>query len=47
MTTERPYAPALSTHAAFTEVQAQSGKQLDPACVQAFLRLRPRVEEMK
>ncbi|MFC4456648.1 HD domain-containing phosphohydrolase [Deinococcus sonorensis] len=36
---ERPYKPAWSADAAVREIQAQSGRQFDPAVVRAFLSL--------
>jgi HD-GYP domain-containing protein (c-di-GMP phosphodiesterase class II) len=46
MTSCRPYRPALPTGAAFQEIARHAGSHFDPSCVAAFLRLRPRVEEM-
>jgi PAS domain S-box-containing protein/putative nucleotidyltransferase with HDIG domain len=46
MTSHRPYRPAMPLDAAFRELQAQVGTQFDPECVQAFLRLRPQIEEL-
>ncbi|HJT76300.1 MAG TPA: HD domain-containing phosphohydrolase [Gemmataceae bacterium] len=46
MTTERPYAAALSAEAAFAEVRKGAGAQFDPRCVEAFLRLRPRIGKL-
>jgi HD-GYP domain-containing protein (c-di-GMP phosphodiesterase class II) len=46
MTSNRPYRRALSVEQAFSELTVGSGAHFDPACVQAFLRLRPRVETM-
>lgn len=46
MTTARPYRAALTTDQAFAELQAQSGKQFDPVCVEAFLTERPRIESL-
>ena len=37
MTSERPYRPAMSRAAAFDELQRESGRQFDPAMVEAFL----------
>lgn len=44
MTSRRPYRPALTPAAAFAELERQAGSVFDPACVEAFLRLRPRLE---
>jgi len=37
MTSVRPYRPAISRGAAFEELQRESGRQFDPAIVEAFL----------
>jgi putative nucleotidyltransferase with HDIG domain len=44
MTSERPYRAGMSTAAAFAELTRCSGTHFDPACVAAFLRVRPRLE---
>jgi HD-GYP domain-containing protein (c-di-GMP phosphodiesterase class II) len=44
MTSDRPYRRALPVEAAFQEMVAKSGTHFDPICVEAFLRLRQRVE---
>lgn len=46
MTSDRPYRPALPPDLAFLELHRQAGKHFDPACVQAFLRQRTRVESL-
>ncbi len=46
MTSDRPYRKALSTAAAFAELAAKAGSHFDPNCAQAFLRLRPYVEQL-
>jgi HD-GYP domain-containing protein (c-di-GMP phosphodiesterase class II) len=46
MTTDRPYRAALPADQAFTEIERRAGTQFDPAYVRAFLRLRPRIEEL-
>ena len=46
MTSERPYRKAMSTAAAYAELSNNAGSHFDPACVQAFLRLRPQVEQL-
>jgi hypothetical protein len=46
MTSHRPYRPAMPADRAFFELLSKAGGHFDPACVHAFLRLRPRVEEM-
>jgi hypothetical protein len=45
MTSDRPYRTAMPVEAAFTELFTKAGSHFDPTIVQAFLRLRPRVEE--
>jgi HD-GYP domain-containing protein (c-di-GMP phosphodiesterase class II) len=45
MTSNRPYRAAMPADAAFAELVARAGTHFDPAVVQAFLRLRARVEE--
>jgi HD-GYP domain-containing protein (c-di-GMP phosphodiesterase class II) len=44
MTSDRPYRPALPLEKAFAELAQKAGSHFDPECVQAFLRLRPRIE---
>lgn len=44
MTSDRPYRRGMSSVTAFAELQAGSGKQFDPKCVEAFIRARPRIE---
>jgi HD-GYP domain-containing protein (c-di-GMP phosphodiesterase class II) len=44
VTSNRPYRPALPVDKAFAELQSRSGSQFDPDCVQAFIRIRPKVE---
>jgi HD-GYP domain-containing protein (c-di-GMP phosphodiesterase class II) len=44
MTSDRPYRPGMSPEAAFAELAAKSGTHFDPVCVEAFLRLRQRVQ---
>jgi HD-GYP domain-containing protein (c-di-GMP phosphodiesterase class II) len=46
MTTDRPYRRALAADEAFTEIERRAGTQFDPAYVRAFLRLRPRIEDL-
>jgi HD-GYP domain-containing protein (c-di-GMP phosphodiesterase class II) len=45
MTSDRPYRPALPPDTAFDELLRKAGTHFDPACVEAFLSLRSRVEE--
>jgi putative nucleotidyltransferase with HDIG domain len=44
MTSERPYRPAMPAQLAFLELLQKAGSHFDPACVQAFLRLRAKIE---
>jgi len=44
MTSHRPYRPAMPAQLAFLEILSKAGTHFDPACVQAFLRLRAKVE---
>jgi putative nucleotidyltransferase with HDIG domain len=46
MTSDRPYRRGRSADEAFAEIQAQAGRQFDPTCVEAFLRVRPRVQAL-
>ncbi len=46
MTSRRPYRPALPAEQAFNELVKKAGTQFDPVCVTAFLRLRPKVQEL-
>lgn len=46
MTTDRPYRPGLSLTKAFAELQSKAGHQFDPACIEAFLNLRARLETL-
>ncbi len=41
ITSDRPYRPARSDAEAFAELRRVSGRQLDPACVEAFLAVPP------
>lgn len=45
MISNRPYRSGLTMEKAFTELKDQAGTAYDPACIEAFLRLRPRIEE--
>jgi putative nucleotidyltransferase with HDIG domain len=48
MTSDRPYRQGMSPEAAFAEVDKQKGRQFDPECAAAFLRIRQRVvQEMQ
>ena len=46
MNSDRPYRLGMSVEAAFAEVRAGTGKQFDPRCAEAFLRIRPKVEAL-
>src|SRR5207249_4729351 len=45
MISNRPYRSGLTLEKAFTGLKDQAGSAYDPACIEAFLRLRPRIEE--
>ncbi|MCI0683397.1 MAG: HD domain-containing protein [Gemmataceae bacterium] len=44
MTSHRPYRPAMPPPLAFLEILSKAGTHFDPGCVQAFLRLRAKIE---
>jgi HD-GYP domain-containing protein (c-di-GMP phosphodiesterase class II) len=46
MTSDQSYRRALTLDQAYAEIQSKSGSQFDPGCVNAWLRLRPRLEEL-
>jgi HD-GYP domain-containing protein (c-di-GMP phosphodiesterase class II) len=46
MTSPRPHRPEMPLEKAFAELWDKAGIQFDPECVQAFLRVRARVEEL-
>ncbi|MCI0705129.1 MAG: HD domain-containing protein [Planctomycetia bacterium] len=46
MTSDRPYRAGMPPERAFEELQAGSGTHFDPRCVEAFVRVRPKIEEM-
>lgn len=46
MTSNRPYRVGMPLNRAFTEIERNAGAQFDPQCVTAFLRLRPRIEQL-
>jgi hypothetical protein len=46
MTSDRPYRPGMSPDLAWQEIARDAGAQFDPQCVEAFLRLRPRILEL-
>ncbi|MCI0462703.1 MAG: FHA domain-containing protein [Gemmataceae bacterium] len=46
MTAPRPGRTPLSLEKAFAELWDQAGRQFDPDCVQAFLRIRLQIEEL-
>jgi putative nucleotidyltransferase with HDIG domain len=48
MTSDRPYRQGLPAEVAFAEVEKQKGKQFEPDCANAFLRIRQRIiQEMQ
>jgi HD-GYP domain-containing protein (c-di-GMP phosphodiesterase class II)/pSer/pThr/pTyr-binding forkhead associated (FHA) protein len=46
MTTDRPYRRGLPVDVVFEQIQETAGEQFDPVCARAFLRLRPRIEDL-
>jgi HD-GYP domain-containing protein (c-di-GMP phosphodiesterase class II) len=46
MTSDRPYRRAMTVENAYAELASKSGSHFDPACVHAFLRMRPCVEQV-
>ncbi len=46
MTADRPYRRVLPLARAFAELRQRAGSQFDPRCVEAFLELRPCLEDL-
>ncbi len=46
MTSDRPYRPGMSVARAYAELRTGSGTHFDPTCVEAFVKLRPKIEEL-
>jgi putative nucleotidyltransferase with HDIG domain len=46
MTSDRPYRIGMPPETAFAEIRKGAGKQFDPECAAAFLRAKPRVEQL-
>jgi HD-GYP domain-containing protein (c-di-GMP phosphodiesterase class II) len=46
LTSDRPYRKGVSVTRALGELQTGAGSHFDPNCVAAFLRIRPRIEEV-
>jgi HD-GYP domain-containing protein (c-di-GMP phosphodiesterase class II) len=46
MTTDRPYRIGLSVEEAFVQIARSGGSQFDPEGAEAFLRMRPRIEQL-
>jgi putative nucleotidyltransferase with HDIG domain len=46
MTTDRPYRVGLSVDEAYAQIEKGAGGQFDPDCAEAFLRLRPSIEQL-
>jgi HD-GYP domain-containing protein (c-di-GMP phosphodiesterase class II)/pSer/pThr/pTyr-binding forkhead associated (FHA) protein len=44
MTSDRPYRLGMPAERGFAELQAGAGTHFDPACVEAFFRVRPKIE---
>ncbi|MFO0864441.1 MAG: HD domain-containing protein [Gemmataceae bacterium] len=47
MTSHRPYRPAMPAQLAFLELLSKAGTHFDPRCVQAFVKIRDRVEKLQ
>lgn len=47
LTTVRPYKTAWSSQDALSYIRARSGTHFDPACVEAFLRCVPEIEQVR
>ena len=47
MTSDRPYRDAYPWEVAVAEITAQSGRQFDPAVVEAFRRIEPRLRRLR
>jgi HD-GYP domain-containing protein (c-di-GMP phosphodiesterase class II) len=45
MTTDRPYRKGMQIREALVLIERGAGSQFDPACVEAFVRLRPVLEQ--
>jgi HD-GYP domain-containing protein (c-di-GMP phosphodiesterase class II) len=45
MTTDRPYREGMHIDKALLLIERGAGTQFDPACVEAFLRLRPVLQQ--
>jgi putative two-component system response regulator len=46
MTSDRPYRPAMPAERAFLELVGKAGTHFDPNCVNAFMRLRQKIEAL-
>jgi len=46
MTSDRPYRKGMSPEVAFNEIRDGAGKQFDPTCANAFMRLRKKIETL-
>jgi putative nucleotidyltransferase with HDIG domain len=46
MTSDRPYRSGMPAGQAFAELQSGAGTHFDPSCVEAFFRVRPKVEAL-
>ena len=46
MTSDRPYRVGMPVERAFAELEAGAGSHFDPACVAAFVRIRPKVQAL-
>jgi HD-GYP domain-containing protein (c-di-GMP phosphodiesterase class II) len=45
MTTDRPYRIGMQIDEALVLIESGAGSQFDPACVEAFVRLRPVLQQ--
>ena len=46
MTTDRPYRTSMMVEDAFAQIRSHAGKQFDPDCAEAFMSIRPRIEQL-
>jgi HD-GYP domain-containing protein (c-di-GMP phosphodiesterase class II) len=46
MTSDRPYRKGMPVQYAYAEIEGRAGTQFDPQAANAFIQLRPRVEEL-
>ena len=46
MTSDRPYRKGMPVDKAYSEIESRAGTQFDPQVAQAFVQLRPKVEDL-